>query len=69
MSSTPLFDAIEEQDAVRCPDCGFCPREESPVETRDEELDCFEVGGMDDGLIMCPQCAAHIRVDAGEAMQ
>lgn len=58
---------------VRCPSCRYSPVEharERPdtdaPRTRDEVLDCYEVGGADDGCVFCPECACEFNTPTGE---
>ena len=36
--------------------------EYSPIETRDDVLDCFEVAGAGEGRIMCPRCCCTFEI-------
>lgn len=51
---------------IVCPECGYSvvkhakedPQTDAPT-TREEVLDFFEVGGADEGYVMCPVCACE----------
>lgn len=58
---------------IRCPSCDYSPVEEGRYasgtdmpRTREEALDCFEVGGADDGCVFCPMCSCEFNPDTGE---
>lgn len=79
MSDQQRLFADEDQDsALRCPSCGDCPREriaakspgemrpgEFPPDTREGDLDYFDVGGADEGNVFCNHCGAEFNPDTG----
>ncbi len=60
-----MNDYTDKLVTITCPACGYSSTYDNGIECASiaDAIDAFDVIGMDDGVICCPQCAAHISPD------
>jgi DNA-directed RNA polymerase subunit RPC12/RpoP len=57
---------------IRCPSCSYSPLEQGRYaagtdmpRTREDVLDFYEVGGTDEGYLLCPKCSTEFDPNTG----